>query len=174
MQVEAIIAELEQNGVVLAAVGDEVRLRAPADRVPSPAVIAELRQQKPAVLVYLRTRTGAGQRSFSVFQTPIEQKTEKLKPSPQATLPESDPYAERMRATLKQINRRDYPAGMVLWLEKADPHLYRELTEYLPEDIHRLWEAHVPLEEFEYTLERLVATHQRAVALYCESTGRSP
>lgn len=121
MQVEAIIAELEQSGVVLAGVGDEVRLRAPADGVPGPEVIAELRQQKPAVLAYLRARTGAGQPSFSVFQTPIEQETEKLKPLPQATLTESDPYAQRMRAALKQINRPDYQAGMTLWLGKCAP-----------------------------------------------------
>jgi len=79
--VEAIITELEQSGVVLVALGDEVRLRAPADRVPSQEVIAQLRQQKAAVLAYLRARTEAGESSFPVSQTPIDQKTEKPKPT---------------------------------------------------------------------------------------------
>jgi hypothetical protein len=77
--IEAIITELEQSGVVLVALGDEVRLRAPADRVPSPEVIAQLRQQKAAVLSYLRARTEVGEASFPVFQAPIDQKTEKPK-----------------------------------------------------------------------------------------------
>jgi hypothetical protein len=85
LQIEAIIAELEQSGVVLAALGDEVRLRAPADRVPSQEVIAQLRQQKATVLAYLRGRTEAGRSSFSVVQAPMDQKTEK--PTPARSVP---------------------------------------------------------------------------------------
>jgi len=105
--VEAIIVQLEQSGVVLAAVGDEVRLRAPADRVPGPEVIAELRQQKPALLAYLRTRTEAGKSSFPVLQAPIDQKTEKPRP----TLGVPPPFNFRVRAESQQ---QTIPPGALL------------------------------------------------------------
>ncbi len=71
-----------------------------------------------------------------------------------------------MRAALHEINQPESPAGMILWLGEAHPDLYDELTEWLPDEIHRLWEAHAPLQQFEETLARLVSEHQRAVALY--------
>ncbi len=77
-----------------------------------------------------------------------------------------DLYAERMQATLREINRPDYPAGMILWLEQANPILYLELTGRLPDEIHRLWEARGPLEQFENVLARLVQTHRQACELY--------
>ncbi len=77
-----------------------------------------------------------------------------------------NPYAECMQAALRKINKPTYSAGMILWLEKADPELYTGLTERLPDEIHRLWEAHVPLRQFEETLARLVSEHRRASALY--------
>ena len=76
-----------------------------------------------------------------------------------------DPYAERMQAALRKINSPAYPAGMIQWLKKAEPELYKSLTERLPDEIQRLWEAHAPLEQFEEALARLVSQHRRASAI---------
>lgn len=77
-----------------------------------------------------------------------------------------DPYAERMRAALREINWQDYPAGMIPRPGEEAASLYAMLTEDLPNEIHQLWEAHAPLQQFEETLARLVSEHHRAVALY--------
>jgi hypothetical protein len=76
------------------------------------------------------------------------------------------PYAEHMQAALRKINSPAYPAGMILWLEKAAPELYADLTERLPDEIHRLWEAFAPLGQFDETLVRLVSQHRRASVLF--------
>ena len=81
-------------------------------------------------------------------------------------LPVSDPYGERMRAALRQINPPDYLAGMIPWLDKAHSELYTELISRLPDEIQRLWSGRAPLEQFEATLIRLVSNHRRASALY--------
>src|SRR5713101_2707412 len=54
-------------------------------------------------------------------------------PRSETKLPVSDPYADRMRAALHQINVPDYPAGMVPWLGTTRPDLYAELTSHLPD-----------------------------------------
>ncbi len=53
-------------------------------------------------------------------------------------------YQVRVQAALQATCRHDYPAGMILWLEKGDPALYEELTSRLPDLIQRLWSAHAP------------------------------
>ena len=60
MSIDALVEQLERNGVTLIPLGDQLKLRAPADRVPKPEVIEILRQQKAALLAYLRTRSGEG------------------------------------------------------------------------------------------------------------------
>lgn len=84
-----------------------------------------------------------------------------------------DPYAFRMDATLRKIAQPTYPEGMILWLETAHPNLYEELTSRLPDEISRLWNSHVPLEEFETVLDRLVSTHQEGCRLYREQKSRN-
>jgi hypothetical protein len=81
-------------------------------------------------------------------------------------LPVSDPYAERMRAALRQINPPDYLAGMIPWLDKAHSELYTELISRLPDEIQRLWSGRASLEQFEAALVRLVSSHRRASELY--------
>lgn len=81
-------------------------------------------------------------------------------------LPISDPYAERMRAALRDINPPDYPAEMIPWLGTAHPNFYAELTSRLPDEIHRVWNEHAPLEEFEIVLARLVSLHRQCCDLY--------
>jgi hypothetical protein len=81
-------------------------------------------------------------------------------------LPVSDPYAERIRTALRQINVPDYPAGMVPWLDTVRPDLYAELTSHLPDEIQRLWSKRGPLELFESVLSRLVSLHRQCCELY--------
>ncbi len=83
-----------------------------------------------------------------------------------AELVGSDPYARRVQTALQQINRPDYPAGMINWLQEASPLLYEELTGRLPDEIHDLWSEHAPLLKFEDVLRTLVETHQSACQLY--------
>jgi hypothetical protein len=87
-------------------------------------------------------------------------------PRPEAILPVSDPYAERMTAALHEISGGDYPAGMVLWLDAACPDSYAELTSRLPDEIHQLWSNHASLEQFESALARLVSLHRHCCDLY--------
>lgn len=81
-------------------------------------------------------------------------------------LPVTDPYAERMRATLRQISVPIHPSSMVLWLDGARPDLYAELTSRLPDEIHRLWTERAPLEQFEAVLARLVSFDRQCCDLY--------
>lgn len=75
-------------------------------------------------------------------------------------------YAERVQAALAAINRPDYPAGMMLWLEGVQPELYRLLTSILPDKVHDLWSRHEALADFDAILTRLVETHRQACDIY--------
>lgn len=79
-----------------------------------------------------------------------------------------DPYEERMQAALREINRPDYPAGMIPWLGENAPSLYAMLTEDLPNEINRLWNGHAPLAQFEEALRRLVKLHGQCCEFYRE------
>jgi tubulysin polyketide synthase-like protein len=74
MTAEILVAELEQEGIRLRVEGDRLKLEAPANKVPNPKTIAGLRDNKAAVVEYLRGRSY----QFSSFSNPIPQKTEKL------------------------------------------------------------------------------------------------
>jgi hypothetical protein len=87
-------------------------------------------------------------------------------------LPVSDPYAERVRETLRQINAPDYPAGMVPWLDTVRTDLYAELTSHLPDEIRDLWTERAPLEQFEAVLARLVVMHRHCCELYRAKSSR--
>jgi hypothetical protein len=78
MTAETLVAQLEQVGVLLIVEGDKLRLQAPPDKVPLPETIAELRENKTAVLEYLRERVKPAQNQFSSFPTPRAWQTEKL------------------------------------------------------------------------------------------------
>jgi|SRR5580704_171843 hypothetical protein len=87
MKAEMLIATLEQGGVRLRVEGDRLKLEAPADRMPSEETITGLRENKAAVLEYLRVRQRPRAIQFSSFPTPIERKTEKLEYQPDANGP---------------------------------------------------------------------------------------
>jgi hypothetical protein len=101
-------------------------------------------------------RIAAEQRSLQVEERSATSRVE---------LPVGDPYAERMRMALLRINRPDYPAGMIRWLDTNHPDLYAELSSRLPDEIHRLWTERAPLEDFEAVLTRLVSRHEECCNL---------
>jgi len=84
--------------------------------------------------------------------------------------PKPDLYAARMRRALTEINSPDYPAGMILWLDKAHPQLYTELTSRIPREIDGLWNESAPVGEFQAVLDRLVDVHRECCRLYRESS----
>jgi len=88
-------------------------------------------------------------------------------------LPVSDPYAERMRAALREINLSDCAVGMVPWLATTYPDFYAEITSHLPDEIRRLWSEHAPLDQFEAVLARLVSLHKQCCYLYRSVHARS-
>lgn len=78
MRAEMLVAALEQGGVRLRVEGETLKLEAPADRVPSRETITGLRENKAAVLEYLRERQQSRAIQFSSFPDPMARKTEKL------------------------------------------------------------------------------------------------
>ncbi len=85
--------------------------------------------------------------------------------TPERVAGSEDPYAERMQAAIQEVNRPDYPAGMVPWLEQTYPFLYRKLIDTIPNELHRLWSQHKPLEQFERVLQEWISTHEQGCAL---------
>jgi hypothetical protein len=98
----------------------------------------------------------------------LAKKTLEVLAQPQEAPRQAKPdfYADRMDAALRQIDLPEYPAGMIPWLDTAHPALYLELTSLIPDQVHRLWNEGGPLNEFEATLDRLVAVHREACRLY--------
>ena len=78
MTAETLVAVLEREGVRLRAEGEKVKLQVPADKVPSPETIAGLRENKAAVLEYLRERGQPREIQFVSLPNPILRKTAKL------------------------------------------------------------------------------------------------
>lgn len=71
MTAETLVAVLEQDGVRLRVEGDRLTLEAPSHKVPSPETIAGLRENKAAVVEYLRGRSQPQAIQFSSFSDPI-------------------------------------------------------------------------------------------------------
>lgn len=78
MKAKMLVATLEQQGVRLRVEGERLELEAPADRVPSRETITGLRENKAAVLDYLRERNQPRAIQFSSLPDPMARKTEKL------------------------------------------------------------------------------------------------
>jgi hypothetical protein len=87
--------------------------------------------------------------------------------------PVKDPYAERMRAALRQIASPGYPQGMILWLETAHPGLYAELMTHIPDEISRIWNERAALESFESILARLISLHRQCCDVYLAARNES-
>src|SRR2546425_11808618 len=119
MTAEMLVAELEQAGVHLNAEDGKLKLEAPADRVPSQETIAKLRENKLAILEFLRRRERIARESDAG-------------------------YHARVEAALNAVCVPSYPPGMIQWLGKGEPSLYDDLTRRLPHLLHALWTAHAP------------------------------
>ena len=80
-------------------------------------------------------------------------------------------YHASVEAALDAICRPDYPSGMILWLERADPALYHHLTCTLPNWISHLWNEHAPLDEFQVAVDDWRKAHNRACSLFKSREG---
>ena len=87
MSAETLVAALEQKGARLTVEGEKLTLQVPADKVPGPETIAQLRENKIAVLKYLRGRSQNPAIQFVSLPDPIPQQTDKLGRGPNATVP---------------------------------------------------------------------------------------
>lgn len=85
MRAETLVAALEQEGVRLRVEGEKLKLEAPADRLPAQETIAGLRENKAAVLKYLRERGQSREIQFVSLPDPILRRTDKLKNQPAAS-----------------------------------------------------------------------------------------
>jgi hypothetical protein len=91
-----------------------------------------------------------------------------------AAITPSDPYSDRLQTILQKTCRPDYPAGMILWLRDSCPILYVQLTDELPNEIHRLWSELAPLEQFDLLIARWLKTHTTACELFKTSVANKP
>jgi hypothetical protein len=80
-----------------------------------------------------------------------------------------DQYGWRLNRAFEIICGLEYPAGTILWLETAAPHLYDRLTRYLPDRISHAWDAKVPFNEFDRLCHELEEAHRQAVLLRRQS-----
>jgi hypothetical protein len=85
----------------------------------------------------------------------------------------TDAYAEKFRTAIRSVNSSDCPAGLIKWLRETYPILYLELVDTLPNEIHRLWSEHAPLEEFERILDVWVEAHRTACEMLKASETRN-
>lgn len=74
MTAETLVAALEQEGVRLRVEGEKLKLEAPANKVPAQETIVGLRQNKAAVLKYLRERVQPREIQFVSFAGPYTPK----------------------------------------------------------------------------------------------------
>jgi hypothetical protein len=91
MTAETLVAVLEQEGIRLRVEGERLKIEAPVNKVPSPETIAGLRENKAAVVEYIRGRSRSPGIQLSSFPDPIGRKPEKLESWP----PESFEAARR-------------------------------------------------------------------------------
>jgi hypothetical protein len=78
MIAETLVNALEQEGIRLRVEGKRLKLEAPVNKVPSPETIARLRENKAAVVEYIRGRSLSHGIQFFSFSEPSRRKTEKL------------------------------------------------------------------------------------------------
>jgi hypothetical protein len=77
MSAEGLVAVLEQGGILLKVEGTKLKLEAPADKMPSSETLAELRENKAAVIEYLTERSQPIKNQFVSLPEPRLRKTEK-------------------------------------------------------------------------------------------------
>ena len=77
-----------------------------------------------------------------------------------------DIYLEKLRAAMLSICREDYPAGMIPWLDSEYPERYVELTKSLPDRMRVEWQAEVPIDQFQKTVDLWLEAHRTAVAMF--------
>jgi len=86
MTAETLVAALEQEGVRLRVEGEKLKLEAPANKIPAQETIAGLRENKAAILEYLRARVPTPESQFVSLSDPMACKTDKLEHWPSESL----------------------------------------------------------------------------------------
>ena len=146
MNVECLVKQLEQSGVCFLLNGDRVRLRAPTGgRLPA-EIVQALRQEKAAVMEYLRARADRS----------LEQEMKQLT---------ADPFWRAARPAGRQIERLPHLAEALAWLRFHQPKAHWQLTEFWVERLRDLWESG-DLREFQGALQVWVGLHVEVVATY--------
>ncbi len=156
MRLETILGELERTGARFAIAGAQVKLRVPRQRMPSREILSLLHEHKAEIIAYLQSgdTPEEGGASNSVPPSTIEEPAR------------DDPYGERVQAALRRLYQPSYRPGMISWLAEADPALYQELTEQLPDEIHRLSSSAAPEAQFESAITAWLTAHRGACSLY--------
>jgi hypothetical protein len=81
---------------------------------------------------------------------------------------DGDYYGWRLNAALEFICSRNYPSGLIPWVQSVEPYLYNRLTHYLPDEISIAWNSRASFDAFdalccelEDMLERAAELHHR-------------
>jgi hypothetical protein len=77
-----------------------------------------------------------------------------------------DPYGRRAHNAVDEIGEIPAPEGLMVWLRKNSPFLYRRLSGDLPNRISRAWDARIPYADFDALCSDLVDTSRLAGELY--------
>ncbi len=78
----------------------------------------------------------------------------------------TDPYWCRLMAAWRQIADQEYLPGAMQWAEKHHPDLYYRVTNELPAEWERLWDANASLDDFQAAVDRWVAAHEELIGLF--------
>jgi hypothetical protein len=171
-----LVERIEASGGVVTLRGGRIHCVAPESCA---SLLDDLRTHKDEVLKLLHGRAehvvdGAPSESHDADRlrkghdrevvAPVQRQSADIRTT-DSILPD-DAYSLRLRAALREVCKRDYPAGMPIWLRQRNHRLYAELIERLPDDLNRIWSARGPLDDFERVLARWSETHSTACALY--------
>ena len=77
-----------------------------------------------------------------------------------------DIYLEKLRAAMLSICREDYPGRDDSLARFGVPQRYVELTKSLPDRMRVEWQAEVPIDQFQKTVDLWLEAHRTAVAMF--------
>jgi hypothetical protein len=118
VRAETLVAALEQEGVRLRVEGEKLKLEAPADRLPAQETIAGLRQNKAAVLKYLRERGQPREIQFVSLSDPMLRRTDKLGNQPAGSLDAELRFGQPHAKLFPFLGRKvRTPAGLGMLLQ---------------------------------------------------------
>lgn len=155
MSVSAILCEVEAAGIGLRLDGDRIRIwfPEPGQRVTMAGQVAFLRTHRNEVAEFLRVRSRNDSARAPYFWGTSRDGLKR------------NYYGWRAHVAVDAICRITAPEGLITWLDKHSPFLYRRLTHDLPNKISRAWNDRVSFEDFDKLCFDLVDTYKRGVEL---------